>query len=130
MAALPTPHSYPYAILAGEPAQMDVRPTIRAVVEDLQQGLDIPTISGRFHRTVAEMLAAACRLQRERSGIDQVALSGGVFQNQLLLEQLIEILQANHFQVYINRKVPPNDGGLALGQAAIAAAVLTHELRS
>jgi hydrogenase maturation protein HypF len=55
------------------------------------------------------------------TGIETVALSGGVFQNRLLLELLMALLRADGFHVYINRQVPPNDGGLSLGQAAVAA---------
>ena len=97
---------------------------IRAIIADLQQGVSIPQIAGRFHRTVAELLAAACLRAREKSGLEVVALSGGVFQNRLLLEQLVARLEDLNFQVYLNRRVPPNDGGLSLGQAACAAAQL------
>ncbi len=78
----------------------------------------------KLHFAIAEMLASVCDLARQQSSLNEVALSGGVFQNRLLLEQLIANLQAMNFQVYINRRVPPNDGGLSLGQAAIAAAQL------
>ena len=81
-------------------------------------------IAGRFHRSIAELLAAACCEAREQTGLNIVALSGGVFQNQLLLERLLALLEELAFQVYINRRVPPNDGGLSLGQLAIAAARL------
>ena len=97
---------------------------IRAIVADLQHGVSLPQIAGRFHRTVAELLAAACLRAREQTGLGSVALSGGVFQNRLLLEQLVARLAVLEFQVYINRRVPPNDGGLSLGQAASAAAQL------
>ena len=111
----------------GQPALLEVAPLIRAIVEDLQQGVSIPRIAGRFHRSVAELLAAACLRAREQSGLGVVALSGGVFQNRLLLEQLVARLEELNFQVYLNRRVPPNDGGLSLGQAAIAAARLSSE---
>ncbi|MEO8953856.1 MAG: hypothetical protein ABI396_11425, partial [Ktedonobacteraceae bacterium] len=70
------------------------------------------------------LLAQACNATREQTGLNIVALSGGVFQNWLLLEQLIFRLEAMAFQVYVNQRVPPNDGGLSLGQIAIAAARL------
>ena len=81
-------------------------------------------IALRFHRSIAELLATACLAARERTGLEAVALSGGVFQNRILLTQLISRLEAMAFRVYINRRVPPNDGGLALGQLAVAAARL------
>ena len=115
--AEPTDDLYPFAISAGQPALLDIAPLIRAIVADLQQGVSIPRIAGRFHRSIAELLAMACLPAREQTGLGIVALSGGVFQNRLLLEQL-------SFQVYINRRVPPNDSGLSLGQAAVAAAQL------
>jgi len=88
---------------------------IRTIVADLQQGVSIPQIAGRFHRSVAELLAAAYLRARKQSGLKVVALSGGVFQNRLLLEQLVTRLEALSFQMYLNRRVPPNDGGLAGG---------------
>jgi hydrogenase maturation protein HypF len=103
---------------------LDVCPMIRGIVGDLRNGESIPKIAGRFHRTIAEMLFASCQLARQRSAVNDVALSGGVFQNKLLLEQLLLMLEADGFRTYINRQVPPNDGGLSLGQAAIAAAWL------
>lgn len=124
--AEPLRSGYPFRIRAGDarPALLDVRPVIRAIVEDLENGLSTSYISGRFHRTIAEMLLEACRDAREQSGVADVALSGGVFQNKLLLQQLRAMLEADGFQVYVNRLVPPNDGGLSLGQAAVAAARL------
>lgn len=74
--------------------------------------------------TIAEMLAAACFEVQQQTGLKTVALSGGVFQNRLLLEQLVSRLEEMAFQVYTNRRVPPNDGGISLGQAAVAAARL------
>jgi hydrogenase maturation protein HypF len=95
---------------------------IRAIVDDIQQGVPIPRIAGRFHRSIAELLAMACVRVREQTRLNVVALSGGVFQNRLLLERLVTRLEEMNFQVYTNRRVPPNDGGLSLGQAAVAAA--------
>jgi hydrogenase maturation protein HypF len=103
---------------------LDVRPMIHGIVGDLTNGDSIPKIAGRFHRTIAEMLFASCQLARQRTAVNDVALSGGVFQNKLLLEQLLFMLEADGFRIYINRQVPPNDGGLSFGQAAIAAARL------
>jgi hydrogenase maturation protein HypF len=121
----------PYPFLIEErgeqaPALLDVRPAIRAIVVDMQRGVAAHEIAVRFHCTVAELLATACLNARGRTGLDMVALSGGVFQNRLLLEYILKRLKAMSFQVYINQRVPPNDGGLALGQFAVAAARLRN----
>jgi len=106
-----------------------VAPIIRAIVRDLQQGVPEQQIAARFHYSIAALLATACLEARKQTRLNIVALSGGVFQNRLLLEQLIARLEEMAFQVYINRRVPPNDGGLSLGQAAIAAALLSKCLQ-
>ena len=124
--ATPVEHPYPFALTAGQPFQLDFCPTFRAMVDDLRNGLATDQIAGRVHATVAHGLAAACRLVREQHGLATVALSGGVFQNRLLLEQLLALLAADGFELLLNRHVPPNDGGLALGQAAVAAARLAR----
>jgi hydrogenase maturation protein HypF len=109
------------------PAQLDAAPMLRAIVGDLRRGIPAGEIALRFHRSVAGLLAAACVAARERTGLETVALSGGVFQNRLLLEALIQRLEAAAFRVYVNRQVPPNDGGLSLGQLAVAAARIQSE---
>jgi hydrogenase maturation protein HypF len=114
--------AYPFVIGQQTPATLDVSPMIRAIVSDIQQGLPPSHIASRFHRTIAELLAVAACEARERTQLNSVALSGGVFQNRFLLETLIARLEEKGFQVYINRRVPPNDGGLSLGQLAVAAA--------
>ncbi len=110
-----------------EPAHLDVRPMIRAIVEEIQRGVAKERIAGSFHWTIAEMLAASCVRVREQTGLQTVALSGGVFQNRMLLERLLERLEEQAFQVYVNRRVPANDGGISLGQLAIAAARLADD---
>jgi hydrogenase maturation protein HypF len=116
--------SYPFQLHPGQPMELDVRSVIAAIVENIVQGAPNTTIARRFHVTVTEMLAATCYDVRKQTGLNCVALSGGVFQNQLLLEQLVARLETMEFEVYINRCVPPNDGGLSLGQLAVAAARL------
>lgn len=120
---------YPFSIAEASPAKLDVSPMMRAIVQDMQRGLPARQIAYRFHLSLVELLATACLGVRKQTGLNRVALSGGVFQNRLLLERLIQRLEAMAFQVYINRRVPPNDGGLALGQLAVAAATLHRELR-
>ncbi|MGQ9550400.1 MAG: carbamoyltransferase HypF [Roseiflexus sp.] len=124
MTAMPDPHPYPFALLPGMPMRIDVAPTIRAIVEDIRAGAPIARIGGRFHSTVAEMLAQTCEQARATGAPDVVALSGGVFQNRRLTELLVQRLEQTGFRVLLNRRVPPNDGGLCLGQAAVAAARL------
>jgi hydrogenase maturation protein HypF len=81
-------------------------------------------IAARFHRGVASMVAALCADLRMETGITAVALSGGVWQNRTLLEESVRRLRGDGFEVYTHRQVPANDGGIALGQAVVAAAAL------
>jgi len=94
---------------------------IRSVVDDLLQEVPAARIAARFHATLADVIARTCDRIRARSGLATVALSGGVFQNVWLLEAAVTTLEADGFEVYSHRQAPPNDGGLALGQAAVAA---------
>jgi hydrogenase maturation protein HypF len=96
---------------------------VRGVVEDLLAEIDTEQIASRFHATLADVIVRTCSRLRERSGLHRVALSGGVFQNIRLLQLAVDGLGRSGFQVYTHHQVPPNDGGLALGQAAIAARV-------
>lgn len=116
--------SYPFTSEGQAPTLLDVTPLIRAIVSDILLNVAVPEIAYRFHLSIAALLAHACDTTRAQTGLNIVALSGGVFQNRLLLEQLICRLEAMAFQVYVNQRVPPNDGGLSLGQIAIAAARL------
>ncbi len=119
--------AYPFAINPGKPATLDVTPMLRAIVDEIARGVPASRIAARFHSSIADMLARVCVEARERTGLKVVALSGGVFQNRLLLEQLLARLHALAFHVYTNRRVPPNDGGISLGQLAVAAARLRPE---
>jgi hydrogenase maturation protein HypF len=97
-----------------------------ALMEDVRQGVSAATIAARFHQglvqAVAETAVATCR----ESGADTVVLNGGVFQNRLLLEGVAASLREAGLKVLMPEKCPANDGGLALGQAAVAAARLIH----
>ena len=95
---------------------------VRAAADDLAGGVPREVIAGRFHNGVAAMIEAGCLLLRERHGLDTVALSGGVFQNLLLLERVVRSLEARGFRVLTHSRVPCNDGGISLGQAVVAAA--------
>lgn len=100
---------------------LDFGPAIRALVAEKAAGVPVSVIAAKFHNTVAAALVDACRQVRESRQINTVALSGGVFQNELLLRRVVAGLQQDDFKVYANTRVPPNDGGLAFGQAAVAA---------
>ena len=94
---------------------------IKAIVDDLLAGETASIISARFHNTMAEVVLSATRLIWNDTGLDTVALSGGVFQNRRLTEATQYLLECDGFTVLTHSRVPPNDGGLALGQAVIAA---------
>jgi len=117
---------YGWALIGGDGARVvDVSPTIREIAEDVHHGTDVGIISARFHNTVADIIASVCREIRGETGLTTVALSGGVFQNLLLLERACRLLEAEGFRVLTHHQVPPNDGGLALGQAVIASRMLS-----
>ncbi|HSO18461.1 MAG TPA: carbamoyltransferase HypF, partial [Desulfosarcina sp.] len=102
------------------PIVIPTAPIIAGVVADLQQGRAPSRISRRFHTTLVRLFTALCGHLRHRTGLDRVVLSGGVFQNALLLQELSHALASAGFSVYNQRLVPPNDGGIALGQAVVA----------
>ena len=106
---------------------VETRGIIAGVVSDLLAGRPAGEIAARFHRTMAEMTVRVCAHLREETGIQAVALSGGVFQNALLLTQAVEMLENDGFTVYRHRRVPANDGGLCLGQAVLAESELQRK---
>ncbi|MBJ6727603.1 carbamoyltransferase HypF [Geomesophilobacter sediminis] len=111
---------YPYRI-DGDPCfEVDFLPCLAAIDDDLAQGRSRADIARTFHRTVAEAVRASCGRIAAATGLTRVVLSGGVFQNRLLTEEVSELLQEGGLEVFRHRFVPPNDGGIALGQAAIA----------
>jgi hydrogenase maturation protein HypF len=97
---------------------------IRRAVEDLLDGAAIESVSAKFHLGVARLISSIACKARDEHRLNRVALSGGVFQNMLLLEQTCRMLMADGFEVFTHHRVPPNDGGISLGQAAIANARL------
>jgi len=115
------PGSYPFEISGDE---IDTRPLIRSVVEDILGGVPAEIISTKFHRAVAGFSVLVCRRMREETGLSRVVLSGGCFQNRLLLKMLVPALRNGGFEVFYPQQVPANDGGLSLGQAAVAANVI------
>ncbi len=121
--------TYPYELPAASRKEIPVAPIIRGVVEDVLAGRGRARIALRFHRTVIRLFADVCQAIRGERGLTCVALSGGVFQNVLLLEGLMEQLANMGFEVLTHRQVPTNDGGLCLGQAVAAAAVISGKTR-
>ena len=94
---------------------------IKGIVEDLKRNIPTPIISEKFHNTVVGLIVDMCKKIRKDTGLKEVALGGGVFQNMFLLTNAYKRLKKLGFKVYIHEKVPTNDGGLSLGQAIIAA---------
>jgi hydrogenase maturation protein HypF len=115
--------AYPAAIDTAEPFRAHGADLVRAAVSDLADGVPAEIIAARFHNGVAALVEAGCLLLRDRYGLDTVALSGGVFQNLLLLRQVVARLEARGFGVLVHSRVPCNDGGISLGQAVVAAAL-------
>ena len=114
--------TYPLQVHDSDPLVLDPAPLLRAATADLRAGVAVPTIAARAHAGIADGLVAACRAASERHGLATVAVTGGVAQNILLLDRLTDGLERAGFAVLTHRQVPPNDGGISLGQAAVAAA--------
>ena len=113
---------YPYQLPPDGELSISSRPIISAIVQDMQNGITTAQISTRFHGTLIHLFSALCDRIRLRTGLNRVALSGGVFQNVILLEGMTRTLTETGFEVYSHSRVPTNDGGISLGQAIIAAA--------
>ena len=97
-----------------------MRPLFGSLMADLQDGVPVGDIAYRFHVTVAEMMRTVCVRIAEETGLHIAALSGGCFQNRLLLALVVPRLREAGFRVLLHRQVPCNDGGISLGQAVIA----------
>jgi hydrogenase maturation protein HypF len=114
----PLKETYPFPFAGGE---LDFRPLLRSVIHDRIHGRDVKEIARSFQHGIAVGLRDALAVVSCIHELDTVVLSGGVFQNELLLEDLKSLLSNGSLQVWTNREVPPNDGGISLGQAALAA---------
>jgi hydrogenase maturation protein HypF len=101
---------------------IDVGPLVSAIVTATRRAAPAAEVARRFHNTLAAMIRVVCRDIRQDDGPPAVVLSGGVFANAILTAQVSAELARDGFRVYRQRKVPPNDGGLCLGQLAVAAA--------
>jgi hydrogenase maturation protein HypF len=109
--------SYPFVLTPGEPAELDWRPMVEAMLDETEAGASQAAMARRFHNTLAEMIATVASAH---PGLP-MALSGGCFQNRLLTELTIQRLEQAGARVYWHQRVPPSDGGIALGQVVGAA---------
>ena len=126
LAAEGVDEAYDWSRPSSYPIIIDPAPVLRGVVSDLRRGVDRAVISAKFHNTIADIIVGVSRAARERTGINRVALSGGVFQNMYLLGRTLDGLERQGFEALIHHQVPANDGGIALGQAVIANARLSR----
>lgn len=111
---------YKFKLIEGEKTLIDIKPLIKDVVNDIQKEVPRGIISLKFHSTLAKIFTDICITQRKQHNLNKVVLSGGCFQNLILLKKLKENLEINNFMVYIHNLVPSNDGGISLGQAVLA----------
>jgi hydrogenase maturation protein HypF len=107
-------------------AELDWRPMIAAIVDDLQRGARIESIARRFHRSLTEAMVATCEAVRAAHGVQRICCGGGTFLNRRLLGGAMEQWRERGFQVFVPEQAPANDGGLALGQAVVARALLAE----
>ena len=117
---------YPFDILPsdGEPCVLDMSAAIRAMVTDLEESRSRPRLAASFHQTLIDAFTAMSEAMRETTGLSRIVLSGGCFQNTILLTGTINRLKLSGFDVYCHRDIPANDGGISLGQAVIAASMI------
>ena len=111
---------YPMGISGSRPMVLSCADIVRATVDDLGRGVPAPVVAARFHNGLADGITRTCLSLRGITGLNVVALSGGVFQNLLLLDRTVTRLTERGFRVLTHSRVPTNDGGLSLGQAVIA----------
>ncbi|MBI5287141.1 MAG: carbamoyltransferase HypF, partial [Deltaproteobacteria bacterium] len=111
---------YGSEIKGGHPYIIDVRPMIRDLIADMKNNVELSVITGKFHNTIAEIMSVISKMAMQETSIQRVVLSGGCLQNTILLKRAVSRLEGNGFNVFTHRIVPPNDGGISLGQALIA----------
>lgn len=119
--------AYEFSYEKGKPSIIDAAPVVEAVVADVRAGVAPGVIATRFHNGVAAIVADVAAALRDEYGLETVALGGGCFQNITLLNKLVPTLEGAGFKVLIHERVPTNDGGLSLGQAAVALARLEKD---
>jgi hydrogenase maturation protein HypF len=108
-----------YAFNAGE--EISFKPTFEGILKDIDQKIDVGVISGKFHNTILQVIIKTAQKVSHQRGIKKVVLSGGSFQNRILLKKAENSLKDANFAVFSQSAIPSNDGGIALGQLAIAA---------
>jgi hydrogenase maturation protein HypF len=113
---------------ADKPLQLDLGKMLRQIIDDIHNDRPAATISAMFHNTIAAALLQMAKAARESTKRNSVALSGGVFCNRYLANRLIKQLKQNGFSILLHQNVPSNDGGISLGQAAIAARLTRNNL--
>jgi hydrogenase maturation protein HypF len=121
---------YPFDILRnnGKPYILEISAIIKAIVADMETGQNNAIIAASFHQTIIDAFAAMADEMRKETGLNRVALSGGCFQNKILLEGSIDKLRRADFVVCCHKQVPTNDGGVSLGQAVVAASMIQKGL--
>jgi hydrogenase maturation protein HypF len=120
VAAAGVEERYGFEIEEGEPAVLDFRPAIAEIVRDVTAGRDAGEVSACFHNTLSAAIVEVCCRLRTSDGLERVCLSGGTFQNSYLLRRTVVELRRREFGVFLHALVPANDGGISLGQAAVA----------
>ena len=111
----------------GKPLELDLRRMVEQLITDIQERQAVGVISAKFHNTIAAALLEMAKRARENKKLNMVVLSGGVFCNRYLTNRLVKLLKKNDFDVLFNREVPSNDGGISVGQAAIASRLVSRE---
>jgi hydrogenase maturation protein HypF len=122
LAAIGEDGAYAISVSTAIPFEIHGAELVRSVVDDLRAGSSADVVAARFHNSIALMIVKACAAIRTVRGLALVALSGGVFQNQLLLSRTVRLLEEARFRVLTHRQVPTNDAGISFGQVAVAAA--------
>ncbi len=115
-----TEQDYPFEIASGPMMTVDWEPLIRAILEDVRHAIPLARISRKFHNTLVQIIVSVARLVGEK----RVVLTGGCFQNRFLIEHSVRLLEREGFTPYWHQRIPPNDGGIALGQIVAASRIL------
>jgi hydrogenase maturation protein HypF len=119
--------AYCFSLTGNAPMDIDLRSMIHEILAGIEAGESQSRLAARFHATLVAVIAEVCRRMRVDLGFNRVCLSGGCFQNALLLEGCLHALRREGFEVFTHREVPANDGGISLGQAAIACEMLWQQ---
>jgi hydrogenase maturation protein HypF len=114
---------YPYELSFSDMLNLDHRPVLRAIVEDIKSGRPKEIVAGRFHNTLVRAMAEMIRIGSEKSGYKRVVLGGGSFCNSLLVSKLKVAMKEDGYQLIMPKLLPPNDGGISYGQVVVAAGV-------